>query len=197
MKMTEKTKQYLAIGAGGVVCVGLLAAIGLQLGKPPAKQDKPTEQSSAVSQMVVEPSKDALETNPVIKPNDKDQESNSLANGQQTAAQPVDHRLPQTDQTQQNIQPDVAKPQPPSEETLTDPTKKPDGTPVDTPPEPVEHEKVEQPQELPAQKDEPQGGETQDGKVYLPGFGWVTETGGTGTTADDMYENGNKIGFMG
>ena len=28
MKMAEKTKKYLAIGAGGIVCIGLLAAIG-------------------------------------------------------------------------------------------------------------------------------------------------------------------------
>lgn len=191
MKMAEKTKKYLAIGAGGIVCIGLLAAIGLQLGKPPVKEDMPPEQSSSVSNIVVEPNEKETNSTPVVKPNDNTETSSS------SSEQPVDNRPPQTDQTQQNIQPDVTKPEPPSEETLTDPTKKPDGTPVDTPPEPVEHEKVEQPQELPPQKDEPQGGETQDGKVYLPGFGWVTETGGTGTTADDMYENGNKIGIMG
>lgn len=197
MKMTEKTKKYLAIGAGGVVCVGLLAAIGLQLGKPPAKQDKLPEQSSIVSEIVVDPSKDTSETNPVIKPNDK--ETNSLANGQQTAEQPVDNRPPQTDQTQQSIQPDVDKPKPPSQQALTDPTQKPDGTQVDTPPEPVEHEKVEQPQELPPQPNEPQAGDTENGKIYIPGFGWVEDHGGgsSGIVADDMYENGNKIGIMG
>ena len=197
MKMTEKTKKYLAIGASGAVCIGLLAAIGLQLGKPPAKQDKLPEQSSIVSEIVVDPSKDTSETNPVIKPNDK--ETNSLANGQQTAEQPVDNRPPQTDQTQQSIQPDVAKPKPPSQQALTDPTQKPDGTKVDTPPEPVEHEKVEQPQELPPQPNEPQAGDTENGKIYIPGFGWVEDHGGgrSGIVADDMYENGNKIGIMG
>lgn len=41
-----------------------------------------------------------------------------------------------------------------------------------------------------------QGGETKNGQVYLPGFGWVKDTGGSGTAANDMYENGNKIADM-
>ncbi|MFR3367923.1 MAG: DUF6550 family protein [Gallintestinimicrobium sp.] len=32
----------------------------------------------------------------------------------------------------------------------------------------------------------------------MPGFGWVENEGGgsSGTVAQDMYENGNKIGVM-
>lgn len=31
----------------------------------------------------------------------------------------------------------------------------------------------------------------------MPGFGWIDDVGeGQGTTAEDMYENGNKIGNM-
>lgn len=40
-----------------------------------------------------------------------------------------------------------------------------------------------------------------DGKpyVWVPGFGWIEYSGkpSVGTTAEDMYENGNKIGSMG
>lgn len=40
-----------------------------------------------------------------------------------------------------------------------------------------------------------------DGKlhVWIPGFGWVKDQGGgsRGTVAEDMYENGLKIGIMG
>jgi hypothetical protein len=44
---------------------------------------------------------------------------------------------------------------------------------------------------------QPQGGETKDGKVYVPGFGWIKNIGeGHGTHLSDMYENGNKIGIM-
>ena len=39
-----------------------------------------------------------------------------------------------------------------------------------------------------------------DGKpyVWIPGFGWIEDNGGgnVGTVAEDMYENGNKIGIM-
>ena len=33
--------------------------------------------------------------------------------------------------------------------------------------------------------------------VYVEGFGWLPDEGaGSGTNADDMYENGNKVGIM-
>lgn len=36
-------------------------------------------------------------------------------------------------------------------------------------------------------------------QVYILGFGWIKDEGGgnVGTVAEDMYENGNKIGIMG
>jgi hypothetical protein len=39
------------------------------------------------------------------------------------------------------------------------------------------------------------GGKAQ---VWVPGFGWVEDGGGNVCTyAEDLYENGNKIGSMG
>ena len=110
----------------------------------------------------------------------------------------VDSRPAQTDQTEQSIQPEVTKPETPSEEVLTDPTQKPDGTKVESSPVPVEHEEVVAPTEPEPAPDEPQAGDTQNGQIYIPGVGWVQNNGGggSGTTADDMYENGNKIGIM-
>ena len=45
---------------------------------------------------------------------------------------------------------------------------------------------------------EPQAGDTEGSQIYIPGFGWVDNQGGgsSGTSAGDMYENGNKIGSM-
>ncbi len=36
-------------------------------------------------------------------------------------------------------------------------------------------------------------------QIYIDGFGWIKDEGGenVGTVAEDMYENGNKIGIMG
>lgn len=81
---------------------------------------------------------------------------------------------------------------------LTDPTQKPDGTKQDTPPVPVDHEAVEKPSEPVADPEQPQAGDTSGNQIYVPGFGWVENHGGggSGTAAEDMYENGNKIGIM-
>nr|WP_308625359.1 DUF6550 family protein [uncultured Eisenbergiella sp.] len=198
MKLTEKTKKYLVLGGGAVLCVGLLIAISLQFGKAPAGEDKLPEESPAATELAVDSSIPASgsteesteEKEVVILPN------TDAAEGTDTG-QSVDTRPAQTDQTEQSIQPEVTKPAEPEETVISDPTQKPDGTKVETPPVPVEHEEVVTPAETTAAPGEPQGGETQDGKVYLPGFGWVTDTGSSGTTADDMYENGNKIGEMG
>lgn len=65
----------------------------------------------------------------------------------ETTGQAADSRPAQTDQTQQSIQPEPTKPEPPREEMLTDPTKKPDGTKLEEPPVPVDHESVEKPAE--------------------------------------------------
>ena len=34
--------------------------------------------------------------------------------------------------------------------------------------------------------------------IWIPGFGWIEDNGGgnVGTVAEDMYENGSKIGNM-
>lgn len=44
----------------------------------------------------------------------------------------------------------------------------------------------------------PSHGDTKDGMIYIDGFGWVPDNGGggSGSSADDMYENGNKVGTM-
>ena len=47
--------------------------------------------------------------------------------------------------------------------------------------------------------DTPSHGATKDDMIYIDGFGWIPNKGGggSGSTADDMYENGNKVGAMG
>ncbi|MCR4441095.1 MAG: hypothetical protein QHH10_02505 [Peptococcaceae bacterium] len=55
---------------------------------------------------------------------------------------------------------------------------------------------------LPSEKFTPAPGSKAviDGKpsVWIPGFGWIEDNGGgnVGTVAEDMYENGHKIGIM-
>lgn len=196
MKMTEKTKRNLAIGGGAVICIALIAAIGLQFGKAPAGEDVLPVDTPPASEVVVDPGEAATgkteEKELVIETGSKETEPET------DSTKPVDIRPAQTDQSEQSIQPEVTKPAEPEETVKTDPTQKPDGTKVETPPEPVEHDEVVAPSEPEPPADEPQAGDTQNGQIYIPGFGWTENHGGggSGTTADDMYENGNKIGIM-
>lgn len=204
MKLTEKMKRNLAIGGGVVICVGLIAAISLQFGKAPAGEDTLPPESSTSSEIVVDPSSLATGTTEpsttepsteekevVVKPN------TDAAAGDTESGQPVDTRPAQTDQTEQSIQPEVTKPAEPSEEAKTDAKQKPDGTKVETPPTPVEHEAVVVPTETEPKQNQPQGGDVQDGKTYMPGFGYIENSGSNQENyAEDMYENGNKIGNM-
>ena len=54
---------------------------------------------------------------------------------------------------------------------------------------------------IPQQEPEPNQASTDsapDNMVYVPGFGWVESQGPNHAEyAEDMYENGNKIGSMG
>ena len=114
MKMTEKTKKYLAVGSGAIICVALIAAIALQFGKSSSGEDKTVGESSTTTEVVVDPSKssgkDDKESSDITLPPDKE-------SGQSAETKPpVDNRPAQTDQSEQSIQPEVTKPETPSEE---------------------------------------------------------------------------------
>ena len=200
MKRTEKTKKRLAVVCGVILCIVLIAVIMLQFDQAPAGEDKLPEESSAVTEIIVDPGEVQTEesgeeteaTELAIQP------ETGTSGGAEETQPAVDSRPAQTDQTEQSIQPDVTKPEEPSEQVLTDPTQMPDGTKVETPPVPVEHEAVVTPTEPTPAPGEPQAGDTPNGQIYVPGFGWVENNGGggSGTTLNDMYENGNKIGIM-
>lgn len=76
----------------------------------------------------------------------------------------------------------------------------PEPSPAQTPPE----SEVQAPSEqdaTPQQEPEPNQASPDsalDNMVYVPGFGWVESQGPNHVEyAEDMYENGNKIGIMG
>lgn len=182
-----------------MICVGLIAAISLQFNKAPTGEDMLPEKNTGAAEIVVDPS--SLATSPeesrteeskvIVQPNAE------TAADSTKSSQPVDTRPAQTDQTEQSIQPEVTKPAEPSEEVKKDATQKPDGTKVETPPVPVAHEEVVQPTEPEPAPDQPKGGDVQGGKTYLPGFGYIENSGlNQENYAEDMYENGNKIGNM-
>lgn len=179
-KLSDKNKRWLTIAGLGVVCIVLVIAISSQF-KTKAPVDDAVAPSSTVANEV-NPSIDTTGTD--VKP------SSDSANEKGVVVQSVEPtttpNMAVSTGTKQTIQPDPVKPEAPKEKPkpqgeTTNPSKAPTYKPEDT--------TVSKPAE-------PKGGEKKDGKVYLPGFGWVTETGGSGKTAGDMYENGNKIGNM-
>ena len=71
----------------------------------------------------------------------------------------------------------------------------PEPSPAQTPPEREGQTPSEQ-DATPQQEPEP--APAPDNLVYVPGFGWVESQGPNHAEyAEDMYENGNKIGIMG
>lgn len=194
-----KLKKQLAVGGGAVICIGLLVAISLQLGKAPKGEDVLPMDSPTSSEVVTDPITPATgstestteEKKPVIQPG-----TDTTMDNLETS-QPVDTRPAQTDETEQSIQSEPKKPEAP------EPPKTSDGidrTPSDdknheftsespdTPPDymPEDIEKKPTPSES---KPQNSGG--------LPGFDYVPDGGANqGEHLDDMYENGNKIGSM-
>ncbi|MFA9381929.1 MAG: DUF6550 family protein [Acetanaerobacterium sp.] len=86
--------------------------------------------------------------------------------------------------------PEVAPP--PQEDALTPETVMPDeDPPADTPP-------AENPPTAstpPADDGAPTGGEKQDGKIYLPGFGWIEDCGGGQGEIAEHAGTGEIIGY--
>ena len=202
MKLNERSKKRFAIIGGVILCGVLAVAIGSRFGgtqgagQAVTKTAVPNEGVEvavettvyATESMETEKLEPALVVDIEPKPV-KDMEKKETP----AASIPV-----QTDRNEQVIQPTPEKPSVPPDEVLKNPTQKPDGQIVEEKPEAIPHEDVIQPSETPAQPGEPQAGDTQSGQIYIPGFGWVEDQGGggSGTTAGDMYENGNKIGIM-
>lgn len=178
--MKNSTKKWLTVAGCLAICAVLVFVIAGRFSKEPVTDDPlPISSSQPDDVMVTEPDggdteqKDDVEVKPEI-PSASSTPSVSGNNGAVSSG---------TDQT---IQGDPVKPEP-SQEELEDPTQKPDGTPVEGTPTPENHNNVTPPPPPPSTNT---GG-------GLPGFDNVPDGGANQVIeADDMYENGNKIGIM-
>lgn len=176
--MSEKTKRRLAIAGAAVIGLALVVAIGMRFAKEPVKPDASSQEPVSSSDVAPEIQNNTEKKEVVVSPQPTPEPESS------------ETLPPQTDLPEQKLQPDPVKPEAPAKPELpkdvdtTNPSKPPEYKPEDT-------------EKKPAAESKPQGGETKDGKIYVPGFGWIDDIGeGQGSTADDMYENGNKIGNM-
>lgn len=186
--MNDKTKKWLIAAGGLALCAVLVVAITGQF-----KTEKPTDaplpsQSSSASDVTVDssaPDTTEKENEVVIQTPDATPPASSDNGAVDTG-------------TEQTIQGDVTKPEY-TEEELKNPDQKPNGEPVTEKDTVQDHDKVETPVTPPKTDDQPQGGDTQNGKIYVPGFGWIDDQGGggEGVVGESDGDINKQVGTMG
>lgn len=179
--MKDSTKKRLIIAGLAAVCVLLIFGISKVLYKEPVQtlpeESKPTEELELVV--------DTEETGQVQDESESTEETKELVIEVETENN--------VESGEQEIQPDPKKTEDEKPEEPPALIEDADTTKPDTPPT------YEEPEETtPPADNTPSHGDTKDGMIYIDGFGWVPNEGGggSGSTADDMYENGNKVGIM-
>ena len=103
--------------------------------------------------------------------------------------------IPEKAEMEEVISPEEEKTEATLPELVEEADIVPEPSPAQTPPE----SEVQAPSEQDATpQQEPEPAPAPDNMVYVPGFGWVESQGPNHAEyAEDMYENGNKIGIMG
>ena len=108
--------------------------------------------------------------------------------------------VPEIPETEEVISPEEEKAEATLPALVEEADIVPEPSPVQTPPESEVQASPEQ-DATPQQEPEPASAShesTSDNMVYVPGFGWIESQGPNHAEyAEDMYENGNKIGIMG
>lgn len=170
--MNAKYKKILAVAGGLFVCAALVWAISAQFGRTAGKGASPSE-SAGLEDIAAEPA--------AVSAAQIDTSAPAAAD----TASPIPD---QTDKAQQVIQADPVKP------TAT-PNFTPTQAQLDSGEVPGSTDEASVVTPAAVQPSTPSGGGA--GQVYVPGFGWVKDGGENhGGVAEDMYENGNKVGSM-
>lgn len=216
--MTMKTKRGLAVGGGTVFCAALAVLIATRFAPDETPITTSNSEPTSTAQVNVQisthkPSESKpTETKPTDIPDntssevqitsDPDKEAEDFISGggievRQNFPEPEKktESTPTTDNTQTSKPTQTAPTEPPKikdEKALTDPTKEPTYSSEQieiTPPDNSTNPNIN-----PAMH-----GQRKDGKIFINGFGWVEDHGGggEGEYLEDMYENGNKIGYFG
>lgn len=180
--MKEKTKKMLLMAALIAVAVLLVAGISMRLYKDKKNEIPASAEAPIETEVMVDTE---IETVP-----ETESETEEL----------VIETEPQTNinSTDQNLQPDPVKTE--EEKPTEAPAVKEDSNLENPAAEPQYEEPATKPAEQTTgttTSSTPKTGDMKDGQMYVEGFGWVPYEGeGSGVVAEDMYENGNKIGIM-
>lgn len=193
MKLTEKTKRRLTVAGLGVVSIALVIAIASQFKTevPNEPEILPTQAvSSEVTPSVDVPDPSTLpsETPKISVPSIDPTETPAVAEGADTG---------KSTGTEQSIQAEPTKPPAPTETPKPDVSASKEENPTVNPSKTSENKTEGTVKTTPQ---EPAGGDKKDGKIYVPGFGWIEDEGGgveqetVGNEGDEL--TGNKVGQM-
>lgn len=199
MKLTDKTKKRLTIAGLGVVSIALVIAIASQFkaDSPKDSEIQPTpivsseEKPSAVEPVSVPPSSgEPTEPTESKKPNEET-ETPTVNESKDTG---------KSAGTEQQIQAEPTKPPAPTEPPKPSKPKAETSSPQTVTKEPSKAPEHKTENKTKKSTQAPSGGEKKDGKIYVPGFGWVEDEGGgveqkTVGNEDDQL-TGNKVGSM-
>lgn len=176
--MKERTKKILSVTGLAVIGTALILGIWMRQYREeepfvPADVSPPMEESSVIESeepMAEEPEELIIEKEPEVRIGEKKQEIQSAP-----------------------MKTEEEKPSDPPELKENTNVENPDKEPVYKEEAPKEPEKKSE-----APSTAPKDGDRKDGMIYIEGFGWIVDEGGggSGIVAEDMYENGNKIGIM-
>lgn len=200
--MNEKVKKGIIVAASIALGIVLVVMIAGNFKKPQKAEDKLAESQS--TEIEVKPEIKKSELDKKAKETEPKKAESEKASSQETENDKPSESSTETDkegnqdngQPAQSLQPRVTKPEPPAQEVLENPAQKPNGESVGGTPVPENHDEVQKPEPDAVPGAAPEG-ETQEGKIYAPGFGWIDDIGeGEGVEDDGIYENGNKIGVM-
>jgi hypothetical protein len=188
--MKEKTKKWLMTAGLVVVGAALIVGIFMRLYK---EEVVPVAFGAKEQEIDVMAEKEEQEQVPVLTTTPVP----TATPAQKTELVIEKETVTEIDKTNQQIQP-------PPEKTETEKPKEPpvlqEGTDLENPGVvPAYAGDAEKPVNTGSDNQQnPVHGDTKDGMIYIDGFGWVLNEGGggSGTVAEDMYENGNKIGIM-
>lgn len=170
-KLTDKNKRIFTIAGIGMVCVALIVGISYRFHAQNVKSTDISSSTPSSSEVVV-----AAVNNESVSSESSSSTVSSAASSSQVET------------SDQKIQPDVSKPSAPSSKpqaqgNASDSSKTPSYSSQDT---------------TAGKSTEPSGGEKKDGKIYVPGFGWVTDNGGggSGTAVDGSGDINKQVGQM-
>ena len=203
--MTEKTKRIILVTVCCLLCAAAVIGIATRFGgNAEIPSGVVSDNQPESGDLTVDINGDQTGTIPGTDPDKQNNVDIQVQVPDKSNTDPAQGA--DSNGEEQTIQADPVKPEAPEKpEAPTGTTTLPDDHDAEDVPE--EERKTEDeespvyeepPTAPPAATDPPAGSTNSSGQVYVPGFGYVDNSGeNTGIKDDDMYENGNKIGIMG